>query len=288
MSNINFDYRELHPLIHVYTGLLPDVDRLMTTARNSHESSNGQYYLNEWKDWFVFGKYTWANPDQDKGDNSLHPMFRSELEFCNTVEKANMAAMSHYVGVNNVQIPRNTYLPLINYGMYYPNVVVSSHQEHNLTMHYHTDFNIGEWFWPGDKFLITATTYFNDDYEGGEIEFFAGGEIIRHRPHAGEIIVFPSGSPLFPGDKPYFHGVTEITSGNRLIARNYLKYTADGTTQWYEGLEKYGEEEWMRIAKANAEGHNLLCLTVDQNMDEQMYSGLRVWESKLVNQLYKK
>jgi len=288
VSGINFNYKELYPLIHVYTGLLPNVDKLMITARRSYESSEGQYYLSEWKDWFVFGKYTWANPDQHKTDKSLDPMFRSELDFCNTVEKANMAAMSHYVGVNNVQIPYDIHLPTINYGMYHPNVVVGSHQDNNLTMHYHTDFGIGEWFWPGDKFLITATTYFNDDYEGGEIQFFVDGEIIRHRPHAGEIIVFPSGSPLFPGNKPYFHGVTEITSGLRMIARNYLKYAVDGTPEWYEGLEEHGEEEWMRIAKANAENHNQLCLDYDPNRDEKMYRDVRVWESKLVNQLYKK
>jgi hypothetical protein len=288
VSGINFNYKELYPLIHVYTGLLPDVDNLMSTARMSHESGNGQYYLSEWKDWFLFGKYAWANPSSIGCDNTLDPRFRAELDFCNTVEKANMAAMSHYVAMNNVPLPENVHLPTINYGMYYPNIVVASHQQINLTMHYHTDFNIGEWFWPGDKFIITATTYFNDDYEGGEIHFCVDNEIIRYRPHAGEIIVFPSGSPLYPGDKPYFHGVTEITSGNRLIARNYLKYTVDGTSQWYEGLEKYGKDEWLRIASEGAKGHNQLHLDVFPNKVETAYGGVRIWESPLVKQVYKK
>lgn len=288
VDTINFGYKELYPLIHVYTGLLPNVGSLFNTAHNSHESSNGQYYLEEWKDWFIFGKYTWANPNWEKGNNSSHPMFRAELDFCHTVQKANMAAMSHYVAVNNVPLPENIHLPTVNYGMYYPNAVVAGYQETNLAMHYHTDFNIGEWFWPGDKFIITATTYFNDDYEGGEIHFCVDNEIIKHRPQAGEIIVFPSGSPLYPGNKPYFHGVTEITSGKRLIARNYLKYTVDGTTQWYEGLEKHGEEEWTRITREQSGQHNLLSLNADPNRDETTYGGIPMWESKLVKQLYKK
>jgi predicted 2-oxoglutarate/Fe(II)-dependent dioxygenase YbiX len=102
-----------------------------------------------------------------------------------------MAAMSHYVAMNNVPLPENVHLPTINYGMYYPNIVVASHQEINLTMHYHTDFNIGEWFWPGDKFIITATTYFNDDYEGGEI-WFPRMNSLSIKPKAGDIVVFPS------------------------------------------------------------------------------------------------
>jgi len=288
VSGINFSFKELYPLIHVYTGLLPDVDKLMSTARNSYESSNGEYYMSEWKDWFLFGKYAWANPDQGNGDNSLHPMFRAEMDFCNTVEKANMAAMSHYVGFNNVPLPESVHMPTCNYCMYSPNVVVANLPDHNLTMHYHTDFNLDEWFWAGDKFIITGTTYFNDDYEGGEIHFLVDGEMIKYRPHAGEILVFPSGSPLYPGDKPYFHGVTEITSGNRLIARNFLKYTADGTAEWYEGVSKYGEDEWIRICREGMKERTPLCSTPHDDMDETAYGGIPMWESPLVKQVYKK
>jgi hypothetical protein len=285
MHGVHLRYKELHPLIHVYTGLLPNVADLMNTARKSFESSNGRYYLNEWNDWFVFGKYTWAKSNKDS--NTLEPMYRTEMDFCNTVEKANIAAMSHYVGVHNVPIPETVLMPTCNYCMYYPNVVVAETKDDSLTMHYHTDFNIGEWYWPGEKFLITATTYFNDDYEGGEIHFCVDEQIIKYRPQAGDILVFPSGSPLFPGDKPYFHGVTEIKNGHRLIARNFLKYTAEGTSDWYDGEAKHGKEEWQIIAKEMAKKENDVRHTYTEGRIEKKYGSLPVWQSPIVDQLYK-
>jgi hypothetical protein len=157
-----------------------------------------------------------------------------------------------------------------------------------MSMQYHTDFIISERDMPGPKILLTCTTYINDDYEGGEIHFLVDGEMIKYRPHAGEILVFPSGSPLYPGDKPYFHGVTEITSGNRLIARNFLKYTADGTAEWYEGVSKYGEDEWIRICREGMKERTPLCSTPHDGMDERAYGGIPMWESPLVKQVYKK
>jgi hypothetical protein len=285
MLGVHLRYKELYPLIHVYTGLLPNVSELMRTARKSFDSSNGQYYLNNWNDWFVFGKYTWANPNKDS--KTLEPMYRTEMDFCNTVEKANIAAMSHYVGVHNVPIPESVLMPTCNYCMYYPNVVVAETKDDSLTMHYHTDFNIGEWYWPGEKFLITATTYFNDDYEGGEIHFCVDEQIIKYRPQAGDILVFPSGSPLFPGNKPYFHGVTEIKNGHRLIARNFLKYTAEGTSDWYDGEAKHGKEEWQIIAKEMAKNENDVRHTYSEGRIEKKYGSLPVWQSPIVDQLYK-
>lgn len=285
MHGVHLRYKEIYPLIHVYTGLLPNVSELMNTARKSFESSNGQYYLNNWNDWFVFGKYTWANPNKDS--KTLEPMYRTEMDFCNAVEKANIAAMSHYIGVHNVPIPESVLMPTCNYCMYYPNVVVAETKDDSLTMHYHTDFNIGEWYWPGEKFLITATTYFNDDYEGGEIHFCVDEQIIKYRPQAGDILVFPSGSPLFPGDKPYFHGVTEIKNGHRLIARNFLKYTAEGTSDWYDGEAKHGKEEWQIIAKEMAKNENDVRHTFSEGRIEKKYGSLPVWQSPIVDQLYK-
>ena len=48
--------------------------------------------------------------------------------------------------------------------------------------------------------------YLNDDYEGGEIQFFGGQYCLK--PNVGSCLVFPS-NYLYP------HGVTPVTSGTR-------------------------------------------------------------------------
>ena len=144
------------------------------------------------------------------------------------------------------------------------------------TMQYHTDYSIGEWYWPGEKFLITATTYMNDNYDGGEIMFSIGSEIIKYKPKAGEIIVFPSGSPLYPGGEPYFHAVDGIRNGTKSLVRMYVKHFQDAHQKWNDGESKYGKEEWYEIAKSRAEGHNSIAI----------FEGRKKLCSALVTKLY--
>jgi hypothetical protein len=62
---------------------------------------------------------------------------------------------------------------------------------------------------------VSAIVYFNDNYEGGEIEF-PNFDVI-YKPKAGDILVFPS---IFT----YNHNVKEITSGTRYAAVNWFSY----------------------------------------------------------------
>ena len=62
---------------------------------------------------------------------------------------------------------------------------------------------------------ISATIYFNDNYEGGEIEFKHFN--ISYKPKAGDIMVFCS-------DYPYMHRVTPVKSGLRYAAVNWYRY----------------------------------------------------------------
>lgn len=62
---------------------------------------------------------------------------------------------------------------------------------------------------------FSAIMYFNDDYEGGELEFKYFN--IKYSPKIGDCIVF---SAAFP----YMHRVNEITKGTRYAAVNWYKY----------------------------------------------------------------
>jgi hypothetical protein len=62
---------------------------------------------------------------------------------------------------------------------------------------------------------VSILMYFNDDYDGGEIEFPEFD--ISYKPQLGDILVFPSSFI-------YNHSVKEVTSGVRYAAVNWFSY----------------------------------------------------------------
>lgn len=262
MQNLDLSYKEIYPKIFVYSNLFPDHKVLHGIMKKSEEKSQGMTIYSKWTDWFIFGRYCssryykFAIEDMKQsfkdGIEYDFNLYEEELLLHNRLNEAVTAAISSYVSINNVALPENSYISDQNIGRYNPGVDSGE----GKTMQYHTDYGIGEWYWPGEKFLLTATTYMNDDYEGGEIMFSIGDEIIKYKPQAGEIIVFPSGSPLYPGGEPYFHAVDGIKKSSKFLVRMYLKHSTKGEKKWYDGEEKYGKEEWYEIAKKRAEGHN--------------------------------
>lgn len=63
---------------------------------------------------------------------------------------------------------------------------------------------------------VSVVVYFNDDYDGGEIEF--PGFDVSYKPQSGDILIFPSSFI-------YNHNVKEITRGIRYAAVNWFSYT---------------------------------------------------------------
>jgi len=266
MIPVDYSYNEIFPKIFVYKKLYPDHNILYELMKNSLFQSYGYGAYTSWDDWFIFGKYCHAKSieqitldiqkklEEDR-DYNFH-LLDQELYLHKRLTEAVASAIANYVSINSIELPADSFITKENIGRYNPGVDSGE----GKTMQYHTDYGIGEWYWPGEKFLLTATSYMNDDYDGGEIIFSVGSELISYKPEAGDIIVFPSGSPLYPGNEPYFHSVAGIRGGHKFLVRTYLKHIVEGHEKWYQNEEKYGKEKWYEIAKSRAEGHNTIAI----------------------------
>ena len=253
MFQLNFEKEYIHDLICVYRKLLPNHEYLLRTIHNSEQIHKGKYIYEEWTDWLSFGKYSSEKRELISEPITINDGFQTEFRLHESLGLATSCAISNYVTSNNVPLPDSSFITTPSLARYR---LIQERSEDalfgNLAMGYHSDFQIESMGSPGEKFLITCITYLGDDYDGGEIQFFVLGKVFTYKPKSGDILVFPSGSPLFPGGKPYFHSVKCVTRGNKIMARNFLKYPFAGTEEWHENVTKYGIEEWTEINKNNA------------------------------------
>ena len=123
-----------------------------------------------------------------------------------------------------------------------------------LAIGYHLDaFNSKDA--AGPKSIITGTIYLNDEYDGGEISFLNEFDksIISYKPKAGDLIVFPSA-------KPFFHAAQKVYGADKYLIRNFLLWDHSGSDRYKEGLEKFGEEQWMLIQDYLREKEDLMGL----------------------------
>ena len=252
MFELNFEKEYIHDLICVYRKLLPNHEHLLRTIHNSEQIHKGKYIYEEWTDWLSFGKYSSEKRELTSESITVNDEFQTEFYLHESLGLATCCAMSNYVTSNNVPLPDGSFITTPSLARY---KIIQERSDDalfgNLAMGYHSDFQIEAMHSPGEKFLITCITYLGDDYDGGEIQFFVLDKVFTYKPKSGDILVFPSGSPLFPGGRPYFHSVKCVTKGDKIMARNFLKYPFAGTEEWHEKVAKYGIEEWTEISKQN-------------------------------------
>lgn len=232
----NIQYKTIYPKIDVYSNLIPDIKELIETMKESERSSNGKYYLRQWEQWSIFGKYS-QQKHEDSEPREFGEMYDKEKKLSDSVYQAYNIAINDYIRRNEIVLPESAHLMSSSFSKYKKDLDVL---ENNLSMNYHTDFKNEEKDFPGPKFFLTCTTYINDDYDGGEIEFFIDNKFISHKPKAGDILVFPS-------TPPYFHGVKTITNGEKFFVRNFVMYPSEGSKDWLMGQKLYGVREWLKM-----------------------------------------
>lgn len=112
---------------------------------------------------------------------------------------------------------------------------------------FHIDYQIERQHEPRFNFGLTTVTYLNDDYEGGEVIFKVFDDesektfsLIPYKPVAGDCLVFPS-------TWPNFHAVKQVTKGEKYFTQLVWRFWFDGSKEWFENVEKYGEEKWREM-----------------------------------------
>jgi len=231
----NLEYFELYPNIDVYKNVLSDPQGFYDVIKNSEINNLENSYFRSWDKWAHFGTYTqkkWIDEYSQEDFNNL--TFVKEKEFVDSVEKAYDLILNDYVKRHNIILKNEWHFSGSSFCKYNSDINTLKNE---MTMQYHTDFIISQKDMPGDKFKITCTMYINDDYEGGDLEFFVDGNIITYKPSAGDVVVFPS-------DAPYYHGVKTIQNGYKYFVRNFIMEPFDGTLEWLENQKKYGAYRW--------------------------------------------
>lgn len=257
---------EIYPKIFVYKGLYKDIGHIYKTLK---ESDGTEGLFNSWSKWSHFGEYM-STPF--KGYETLELEHAKAIETKTEKEKEHKevflellnnfyTATEDYIKKNNVDFDKERIVPEITnekgkpikeWLLSGPSIArYHANMEDKLAMTYHTDYIREPIVSPGHKFAITALTYINDNYDGGEIDFVANGEAYMYKPEAGDIVVFPSGHPEFLMSETsiYLHGVMPSYNNSKYLVRMYWTKYSVGDQEWFDNEAKFGKEKWAEMQK---------------------------------------
>ena len=271
LYNLDLEHKELYKYIVVYKNTYKDIKNTFNVLEQS-TSNDEDRLIGKWEKWSYFGEYIHPitySPSDDlryRGLEKIDPKTENEkihkdilMEIYNNF----YATSYHYFKKYNLDIDLETMVKNKNDGnemlwqisgpsiaKYDKNYPLNKVDKKSLAMFYHSDFIREPMDSEGWKFAITVLTYFNDDYEGGEIQFAIGNKLLTYKPEAGDILIFPSGHPdmLTEDNNVYLHAVLGLNGGNnKYLSRMYWKKYSSGSSEWHDGINKYGKEEWKII-----------------------------------------
>lgn len=262
MINQPLSHIELYPKIFVYKNLFKDIVKTTYFLKEEDDES----LFSSWSPWSEFGEY-------------LNPLLKQNLENINDIEEKLITnspkqeeqklavlemlknfnlATRDYIKKNNVEFDDTEIIKTNNgenvelWRLSGPNIArYRTNIEAPLAMTYHSDYVRKPIRGPGYEFAITALTYFNDDYDGGEIDFLVDGEAYMYKPEAGDLLIFPSGHPdiLTKEGKVYLHGVMPATKTSKYLNRMYWMKYYPGDKEWFEKEKEFGKDVWQEMQK---------------------------------------
>lgn len=262
MSNISLEPVEIYPKILVYKNMFKDISKSYSVLLDALTESEDRLF-SPWTQWSHFGEYmspiipsfsmgekygNLKNIETKTKTQEDQKQFALELmENFHLVTEDYIKRYSIDVDVESLSTDDNGQLTHTwkwvggTIGKYHV-----STEEEKVGMRYHSDYIREQGSAPGYKFVITCTIYFNDDYEGGEVDFAMGDKLVKYKPEAGDLLVFPSGHPdyLTEDGKPYLHGVMPSYNKNKFLARMYWQKYQKGSDEWYAKEKEFGKEVW--------------------------------------------
>jgi len=262
MNDKHLEAIEIYPNILVYKNMFKDVSKSYKVLTDSFTETEDRLF-SPWTQWSIFGDY--LNPIipnfsmSDKYGNLKNieastPVQEDQKNFGIEMMENFHLVTEDYIKRYNIDIDLNE-TSLDEHGHSVPTwrwtggtigkYHISSEDE-QVGMRYHSDYQREQGSAPGYKFVITCTIYFNDDYEGGEIDFAMGDKLVKYKPEAGDLLVFPSGHPdyLTEDGMPYLHGVMPSYNKNKILSRMYWQKYQKGTDEWYAKEKEFGKEVW--------------------------------------------
>lgn len=264
---------EIYPKIVVYNNVFEDPEKMYSILKQSGKSENELF--EKWKQWYTFGEkiedtgLTYDKTvDYYKIINDLVPQNESQKDqkyFMDELIRGFHAVNNDYLNKfgfkmdlteksNPIEVSTNP-----NWHTTFPSIVEKykwqgpsickyfpeSGSLKDLVMQFHSDHIIEEFVSPGYKFILTTTTYFNDDYEGGEVVFAVGDNTITYEPKMGDFVIFPSGHPDYftENNNPYFHAVKKIHGKEKYFSRMYWTTFAEGSEEFFKTRDSLDELE---------------------------------------------
>lgn len=254
------NYIEIYPKIFVYKNLFKDISKTFSLLKEEDKDA----IFSPWSEWSSFGEY--LNPlfkgypgtmsiEEIKGVIAITDKDKEQKAAIVELFENFYLATEDYIAKNNVDFDKNKTITSHEgetLNLWKTNGPSIARYRENIkdpvAMTYHSDYIREPMLTPGYKFAITALAYFNDDYDGGEIDFIVDGEAYMYKPEAGDYLVFPSGHPdvLTKNGKVYIHGVLPPTGAKKYLSRMYwMKYEV-GDKMWFKRESQYGKEEWAK------------------------------------------
>ncbi len=205
-----------------------------------------------WEAWYTFGDHrriitpalSWESfPTQEDFNAKVFKSIEKDQHKNHLVEEA-LNSFYHvtkkYLEENNISLPNWRWEPF-DIASYNPGAGAGI--DHGMS--FHTDFQYERKDEPGSKFGYTCLFYLNDNYEGGEIMFKELSDDLNeilwkesYKPSAGDIIVFPSGHPIY-------HATRKCQINKKYLLRFYWRYEFEGSSEYWSERKRFSnEEDW--------------------------------------------